>query len=100
MFEYLVGLQVSDEAMYRQYREAMLPILGEHGGSFGYDFRVSEVLINVSRNPINRVFTIRFPNEATSNAFFNNEQYLKAKEHFFNNAVECTTILAQFENPS
>ena len=55
MFENLVGLQVANEELYREYRKAMLPILKEHGGDFGYDFMVSDVLINQSGNPINRV---------------------------------------------
>lgn len=97
MFEYLVGLQVTDETSYRAYREAMSPILTEQGGGFGYDFKVSEVLINPSGNPINRVFTIHFPDEATSKTFFANAQYLEAKEKYFNTAVECTTIIAQYE---
>lgn len=97
MFEYLVGLQITDETSYRAYREAMLPILAEHGGGFGYDFKVSEALINQSGNPINRVFTIHFPDEATSKAFFANADYLKAKERHFNHAVAYTTIIAQYE---
>jgi len=97
MFEYLVGLQVTDEASYREYRKAMLPILTGHGGGFGYDFMVSDVLINPTENPINRVFTIHFPDEATSKAFFGNADYLKAKAQHFNHAVACTTIIAQYK---
>lgn len=97
MFENLVGLQVANEELYREYRKAMLPILREHGGNFGYDFKVAEVLINQSGNPINRVFTICFPDERTSRDFFSNNRYLEAKEKFFDKAVECITIISEYE---
>jgi len=97
MFENLVGLQVTNEELYREYRKAMLPILREHGGNFGYDFKVEEVLINQSGNPINRVFTIYFPDKDASNKFFSNSKYLESKEQYFNKAVECTTIISQYE---
>ena len=71
MFELLVGLQVIDDEQYRLYREAMTPLLHGCGGSFGYDFKIAEVLINESGAPMNRVFTIRFPDKTTSEAFFN-----------------------------
>ena len=97
MFENLVGLQVANEKLYRKYRKAMLPILKEHGGGFGYDFKVSNVLINQSGNPINRVFKIYFPDEITAKKFFSNSKYLEAKETYFNKAVECTTIISEYE---
>ena len=97
MYETLVGLQVANDEVYQVYRDTMRPILREHGGDFGYDFRVSEVLINPSGNPINRVFTINFPDESTSTKFFGNSRYLEAREKYFNKAVECTTIIAQYE---
>jgi uncharacterized protein (DUF1330 family) len=96
MYEILVGLQVVNNALYQEYRDAMLPILKEYGGDFGYDFAVSEVLITQSRNAINRVFTIHFPDEATSECFFISRNYLEAKEKYFNKAVESTTIIAQY----
>ncbi len=97
MFENLVGLQVTDEEMYRAYRKAMRPILEEHGGGFAYDFRLADVLINQSGNPMNRVFTIYFPDEATAEQFFADRRYLEAKEKYFNKAVDCITIIAQYE---
>ena len=44
MVEMLVGLNVTDEARYAEYRRRITPLLESGGGSFGYDFRVSEVL--------------------------------------------------------
>ncbi len=97
MFEMLVGLQLKNEDVYLAYRKAMRPILKEHGGGFAYDFKVAEVLINSSGNPINRVFTIYFPDKETSKQFFSNSQYLEIKEKYFNKAVECTTIISEYE---
>ena len=97
MYEILVGLQVTDDETYQDYREAMLPILKAHGGGFGYDFRVSEVLINQSENPINRVFTLNFPGEEASKKFFGNSAYLEVKEKYFNKSVGCTTIISRYE---
>jgi uncharacterized protein (DUF1330 family) len=97
MHEKLVGLLVSNEELYQEYRNAMLPILKEYGGGFGYDFNVSEVLINYSSNPINRVFTIHFPDKDSSKEFFNNHKYQEAKERYYNAAVECTTIISEYD---
>mgnify|MGYP002624727131 CR=1 FL=1 len=97
MFEILIGMQVDDEVLYRQYREAMLPILIDHGGYFGYDFRVSEALINPSGHSINRVFTICFPDKAASEKLFSDDKYLAVKEKFFDNAVSSWTSIAEYE---
>jgi len=97
MYEILAGLQVANDELYREYRKAMLPILKEYGGGFGYDFKVSEVLINSSGNPMNRVFTIFFPNEATSKEFFSNNDYLQIRNKYFNKSVESATIIAAYE---
>lgn len=96
MFERLVGLQVIDEKVYQEYREAMMPILKAHDGNFGYDFKVSEVLINASENPINRVFTIYFPDKSLSEAFFSNPEYITVKEKHFNKSVQYTTLIAEY----
>jgi len=49
--EMLVGLNVVDEAGYAAYREAMTPMLEACGGSFGYDFRIAEVLRSQTEAP-------------------------------------------------
>ena len=43
-YEIVVGWFVTDEAGYQRYRDGMMPILHAHGGAFGYDLRVSQVL--------------------------------------------------------
>ncbi len=96
MIEMLVGLKVTNDTDYSNYRAAMTPLLESIGGSFGYDFKVAEVLISQTENEINRVFTIRFPSDEKMNAFFTNEEYLKIKKEFFEHSVASTTILATY----
>jgi uncharacterized protein (DUF1330 family) len=78
--ELLVALNVIDNKVYQEYRNNMTPILTSHGGYFGYDFMISEVLITETDNKINRVFTIRFPNKEKMEAFFLDKDYNKVKE--------------------
>lgn len=95
-YEMLVGLHVSDDATYTQYREAMAPILKRFGGGFRYDFKIAEVLKKETENPINRVFTIYFDNETSKDGFFSDPEYKKAKERFFEKSVKATTIIAEY----
>lgn len=95
-YEMLVGLQVTDEARYREYRRSMTPILELHGGSFEYDFRVSEVLISRADEKLNRVFTIRFPDEDRKERFFSDARYREVRDRLFQGAVRSTTILAAY----
>lgn len=96
-FEMLVGLQVTDDAGYARYREAMAPILARFGGGFRYDFRVAEVLRQEPESPINRVFTIHFADQASSGAFFSDPSYLAVRNELFAPSVDATTILASYE---
>ncbi|MDO6707271.1 DUF1330 domain-containing protein [Photobacterium sp. 1_MG-2023] len=96
MYELLLGMDISDEDGYKQYRQEMLPILTSYGGSFGYDFQVSEVLIAQTPEPINRVFTIRFPDEDQKTAFFNDPAYQKVKAKFFSPSVRHVTLIASY----
>jgi len=96
VYEILVGLNVVDDVKYQSYRVGMTPILHSYGGKFGYDFKVSEVLITESDNEINRVFTIQFPNKLKMEAFFSDANYKKVKEAYFENAVESTTIISSY----
>jgi len=95
--EMLVGLHVVDEDAYQSYRDEMTTILNRYGGEFGYDFKISEVLKSLSPAPINRVFTISFPNKDKLNAFFSYDGYLKIKQRHFNQAVTDTTIIATYD---
>ena len=96
-FEMLVGLEVIDDEQYQEYRRAMTPILEAYGGGFGYDFKVSEVLLSRTDRPINRVFTIYFPDEDSKERFFADPTYAEVKAAHFDGAVGHTTILASYE---
>ncbi len=95
--EMLVGLNVTNDEAYSAYRAEMAPILDLHGGSFGYDFKVAEVLKSESEAPINRVFTIRFPDDSSMSAFFTNEEYLEVKVRHFDRSVSDTVIISFYE---
>ncbi len=96
-YEILVGLYVKDEDGYQKYREGMRPILETYGGTFSYDFRVSEVLRSQTEHAINRVFTIRFPDETARTAFFADAAYLKVRAQFFDASVSGVTTIATYE---
>ena len=95
--ETLVALNVVDDEEYQAYRDQMMPILHRYGGGFGYDFRVSEVLRSETDAPINRVFPIHFPDEATKDAFFSNPEYLEIKQRHFQTSVTDITLVATYE---
>jgi len=96
LYEMLVGLDVCNDKVYQDYRAAMTPILIAYQGSFGYDFRVSQVLKSQGDENINRVFTLRFPDEATKERFFNDCDYLAVKQQYFEKSVRQTTVIATY----
>jgi hypothetical protein len=75
----------------------MTPIPESYGGGFGYDFKISEVLKSPTKVPINRVFTISFPDQDSRDAFFSNDEYLKIRRRYFEMAVTDTTIIATYK---
>jgi uncharacterized protein (DUF1330 family) len=95
-FDRVVGLQVADEASYARYREGMLPTLTKHGGVFRYDLRVSEVLKAEAGQPINRLFVLRFPDQAAQTAFFADPAYLAVREAHFKPAVATVSIIGEY----
>lgn len=97
MYEMLVGLEVSDDGIYSQYREAMKPILATYQGGFGFDFVVSQVLLSQVDAPINRVFTIHFPSQKQAESFFSDSEYLNVKQQYFTASVAHTTIISSYE---
>jgi uncharacterized protein (DUF1330 family) len=94
-----VGLQVAGEAGYRRYREAIAPLLRQHGGGFRYDFVVSRVLISETEQPINRVFLISFGDRANADAFFADPAYIAIRRELFEPAVTAFTQLAAWQEP-
>ncbi len=96
-FERIMGLNVTDDEEYQRYREGMLPLLHATGGSFGFDFKVSEVLKSKTDDKINRVFTIEFPSQKIMDDFFSNPEYLAIKERHFTPSVTSKTIISTHE---
>lgn len=89
----LVGVRVSDEAGYRTYRARMTPLLEAQGGRFVVDVRVEEVLRAPDQANFNRLFTIRFPNQAAMEAFFDSPAYQAIRaEHFVPSVSETATL--------
>ncbi|WP_375751818.1 DUF1330 domain-containing protein [Vibrio sp. HN007] len=97
MYELLVGLEVSNDEMYSDYRSAIKPLLKLFGGRFGFDLVVSEVLHSDVDEPINRIFTIQFPGQTDAEAFFSDSEYLKVKAQYFDASVSNTTIISSYE---
>jgi uncharacterized protein (DUF1330 family) len=96
-YEILVGLNVLNDLKYDDYRTAMKPILSDYEGYFGYDFKVSDVLITEGRSDINRVFTINFSSKDKMEGFFSDSQYLVVKDKYFVGSVGSTTIISSYE---
>ncbi len=97
VYEMMVGLTVTDDAVYQEYRDAMAPLLAAHGGGFRFDFTIAKVLKSASDHPINRVFAIYFASQERKDAFFGNADYQAIKARFFTRAVAGTTIFGGYE---
>ena len=96
-FERIMGLQVTNDEQYTKYREGMTPILAAFGGSFGFDFKIAEVLKSKTQDSINRVFTIDFPSKEAMDRFFSDPGYLEVKNKYFNGCVKSATVISMHE---
>jgi uncharacterized protein (DUF1330 family) len=96
-FERIMGLEIIDNEAYQKYRENMIPILHSYDGSFGFDFKISEVLKSKTEEGINRVFTIDFPSKEIMDSFFSDPKYLSVKNKYFHNAVKSVTTISMHE---
>jgi len=95
----LFGLEVTDDAGYARYREAMTPILARYGGAFGCDFVVARVLRGPSPR-INRVFTILFPDRGSRERFFADEDYRAVRARWFQPSVGVVEVLEEGTVPA
>jgi uncharacterized protein (DUF1330 family) len=95
--EMMVGLTVTDDEVYQQYRAAMAPLLAAHGGGFRYDFTIAKVLKSASEHPINRVFAIWFASKERKDTFFADPEYRSIKARFFERSVAGTTIFGAYD---
>lgn len=93
----LLGLDVRDDALYAEYRAAMLPILEEYRGYFEYDLTVGKLLKSKGNEPINRVFTISFPNREARARFFADDRYVAVRARYFEPAVAKAIQIAEFD---
>ena len=96
MIQTLMGLNVTDPEGYAQYRAHMKPLLEAHGGSFGLDLWVSEVLLAPTTQPFNRVFMIVFPSQERREAFFSNAEYKQVRAKYFEPSVSAVAQLGSF----
>ncbi|MBM9546626.1 DUF1330 domain-containing protein [Leptospira sp. 201903074] len=96
-YETVVGLQVSNDELYSNYRKAMTPLLLKYEGGFRYDFKIQETLISEDSKQINRLFLIFFRTKELKDLFFKDPEYLKIRETFFTPSVETSTILSEYE---
>ncbi|HYQ25619.1 MAG TPA: DUF1330 domain-containing protein [Polyangiaceae bacterium] len=97
MIETLMALNVADAELYAKYRAAMTPLLEAHGGSFGLDLWVAEVLRAPGDKPFNRLFSIVFPSSERREAFFSNLEYLAIRKALFEPSVSAVTVLGRLE---
>lgn len=97
MIETLMALNVTDADVYARYRAAMTPLLTAHGGSFGLDLWVGEVLRSPTSRPFNRLFTLVFPSVERSEAFFSNAEYKAVRKALFEPSVSAVTELGRLE---
>ena len=92
-----MGLEVVDEATYARYRAEMTPILTAYAGSFGVDLVVARVLRGGGDGPMNRVFTIVFPDRPTRERFFADAGYRAVRTACFEPAVARTVMLGEYD---
>jgi uncharacterized protein (DUF1330 family) len=91
----VMGVWVTDQAGYGRYRAAIAPVLARFGGRFGYDLVVSEVLKSEVEAPINRVFTLVFPDRRACEGFFSDPEYVEIRAKRFVPSVGSTTVIAE-----
>lgn len=91
-----MALHVLSEQRYAEYRTAVAPILARYGGKVVHDFRVAETLLSEADVEVNRLSTIRFPDETAREAFFRDPDYQIAREEHFEKAVKGSASIAAY----
>lgn len=95
-FEIHVGVRVDDEAKYQAYRDGMYPILQKYQGDFVFDFSVDKLLKSPLEEEVNRVFIIRFEDQAQKDSFFADPDYVAVKDEYFAPSVGYSAILRSY----
>lgn len=97
MYEMLVGLEITNDEIYEEYRDHMKPILIKYKGGFRVDFKLDRILLNDSENQkLNRLFIIYFESKTYMEDFFANSDYLKVKKKFFDDSVGEIEIISEY----
>jgi uncharacterized protein (DUF1330 family) len=91
-YEIHVGIKISDQAGYQAYRDGMMPILQHYQGEFVFDVTVDQTLTNALTEEVERVFIIRFPDEAHKNNFFADPDYQAVRKAHFESSVSYSSI--------
>jgi uncharacterized protein (DUF1330 family) len=97
-YQMLVGLFVSDQDTYAQYRSEIAPLLEAAGGKFRYDFEVARTLRSEQGEDVNRVFVLQFPDRMHKERFFADPQYQSIRARLFVPAVKGGGPLAEWDN--
>lgn len=95
-FEIAIGLFVTDQEQYAQYREEIAPLLKAVGAEFRYDFEVAQTLKKDVPHEINRVFMLQFRDQAAKEYFFADPVYLEIRHRFFPKAVAGISTIAEY----
>ncbi|GLQ32753.1 DUF1330 domain-containing protein [Litoribrevibacter albus] len=96
-YEIHVGVRVEDEAGYQAYREGMYPILQKYQGDFVFDLSVDKLLKSPLEEAVNRVFIIRFCDQAKKEAFFSDPEYLAVRQQYFEPSVGYSAMLRAYD---
>jgi len=95
--ERLIGVQVTDDSEYEEYRRQLSPLLRAAGGQFVVDVRVSDVLTAPEGARFNRMFVLRFPSAEAMQTLFEGDEYRVVREAHFEPSVSETTMLATYQ---
>ena len=98
-YQLLVGLHVTNDEQYTQYRQHIMPLPESNGGNFEYDFTIDATLKNAAGHPINRLFVLSFPDQKAQHNFFNSPTYLQIRETYFQPSVNAASIISTWEQP-
>jgi uncharacterized protein (DUF1330 family) len=90
-------LWVADQKVYTDEAAAMTPLLTAAGGSFRYDFEFGRMLRSEANHEINRIFVIRFPDDAARNRFFSDPSYVAIRARLFDQAVTGASVIAEYD---
>ena len=93
----VLGLSVTNQEMYQEYREKLDPVLKEVGAKVILDVEVGNVRINPTETNFNRLIFIKFNNAESMKLLNEHPTYLSLKNSLFVPSVKQTVPLAKFD---